>query len=48
MVLWRNSEVNDKDENAEDEEDGVHFVEMPDEGANEGPFLLFIHITSLR
>ena len=47
MVLQINSEVNDEDENAEDEEGDEIFVEMSDEGANEGAFF-FIDITSLR
>ena len=48
MLLQSNPEVDDEDENAEDEEDDASFVEMPDEGANEGTFLFVIDITSLR
>ena len=48
MILQRNSEVNDKDKNTEDEEENANFAEMSDEGANEGTFLFVIDITSLR
>ena len=48
MVLQRNIELNDDDKNAEDEEDDAKFVEIFDEGANEGKFLFVIDITSLR
>ena len=34
MVLQRNSEVNDENEDVEDEEDGANFAEISDEGAN--------------
>ena len=48
MILQRNSEVNDRDKNTEDEEENANFAEMSDEGANEGTFLFVIDITSLR
>ena len=48
MVPQRNTEVNNEDENTEDEQDNANFVEMSDEGANEGTFLFVIDTTSLR
>ena len=48
MVLQRNSEVNDENENAEDEEDDANFAEISDEGAIEGTFLFVIDIIALR
>ena len=40
MVLQRNTEVNDEDENAEDEEDNENSAEISDEVTNEGTFCL--------
>ena len=48
MVLQRNWEVNDEDENVEDEEEDASFVELYDERANEGTFLFVIDIIALR
>ena len=48
MVIKHNSEVNDADKNAEDEEDDAIFLEMSDEGSNEGKFLFVVDIESLR
>ena len=47
MVLQRKTEVNNKDENTEDEEDDANFAEISDEGANKGTFLFVIYIKSL-
>ena len=48
MVLQRNSEVNDENEDVEDEEDNANFAEMSDEGANEGTFLFVVNIIALH
>ena len=48
MVLHCNTEVNYEEKNAEDEEDDENFLEISDEGENEGNFLFVIDITSLR
>ena len=38
MFLQFNTEVNVENENVEDEEDDENFVEISNEGANEGAF----------
>ena len=46
-VINCNTGVNTKDKDAEDEEDDENYVEMPNEGENEGKILFVIDITSL-
>ena len=48
MVIQQNSQVKDKNKNAEDEEDDANFSEMYDEGVNGGTFLFVIDIKSLH
>ena len=47
IVLQHNIEINNRDEHTEDEEDNANFVEISDEGANEGTFLFVIDMKSL-